>query len=115
MNVKHLDEIPIHTVTMHGAEGVKVRRLISDLDGAEHFAMRLFELEPGGHTPLHTHDWEHEIYILDGTGIVHYEGQDYPMTSGTVLLVPGGKEHRFRNTGQTPLRFLCIVPLRGDV
>jgi quercetin dioxygenase-like cupin family protein len=115
MNIKHSEEVPIQPVTTKGAEGVKVRKLISNLDGAEHFAMRMFEVEPEGHTPRHSHDWEHEIYVLDGQGIVHYEGQEYPLTSKNVLLIPEGKEHQFRNIGQSLLRFLCIVPMKGDV
>ena len=113
MNIKHVAEVALQAVTQEGAEGVKVRRLISDPDGAEHFALRQFELEPGGHTPLHTHDWEHEIYVLDGQGIIQYEGQEYPLTSGNVLLVPANTQHQFRNTGQPPFRFLCIVPMKG--
>ena len=115
MDVKQSKEIPLHTVAMRGAEGVTVRRLISNRDGAEHFAMRMFELEPEGHTPLHTHDWEHEIYVLEGQGIIQYEGQEYPLTSGNVLLVPANTQHQFRNTAQAPFRFLCIVPMKGDL
>jgi quercetin dioxygenase-like cupin family protein len=115
MNVKQSEEIPLHTVAMQGAEGVKVRRLISNRDGAAHFAMRMFELEPEGHTPLHTHDWEHEIYVLDGQGSIRYEGQEYPLSSGSVLLVPANTQHQFRNKDRSPFRFLCIVPMKGDV
>jgi quercetin dioxygenase-like cupin family protein len=115
MNIKHSEEIPLHTVTMQGAEGVKVRRLISNRDGAEHFAMRLFELAEEGRTPLHAHDWEHEIYVLEGRGIIHYEGQEYPLSPGNVLLVSANSQHQFRNSGQASFRFLCIVPMKGDV
>ncbi|MFH1179934.1 MAG: cupin, partial [Candidatus Bathyarchaeota archaeon] len=51
------------------AEKVKIRWLINEKNGALNFAMRRFEVEPGGYTPYHTHDWEHEVYVLEGEGV----------------------------------------------
>jgi quercetin dioxygenase-like cupin family protein len=95
---------------MEGAEGVTVRWLISKDDDAPNFAMRLFEVAPGGHSPLHIHDWEHEVYIVDGTGELEFEGGRRPFERGWFLFVPPGREHRFVNTGEDALRFLCLVP-----
>jgi quercetin dioxygenase-like cupin family protein len=97
-------------VKMDGAEGVTVRWLISKDDGAPNFAMRLFEVSPGGHSPLHSHDWEHEVYIVDGKGELAFEGDRMPFEKGWFMLVPPGREHRFVNTGEGALRFLCLVP-----
>ena len=36
--------------------------------------MRHFEIEPGGTTPLHEHEWEHEAFILTGGGVVYRQG-----------------------------------------
>ena len=41
-----------------GASKLKVRWLITKDIGAPNFAMRLFEMEPAGYSPLHTHDPE---------------------------------------------------------
>ena len=54
------------SVNIEGAKDVEIRWLISKEDGAENFAMRMFELQPGGHTPLHTHPHEHEVFIVEG-------------------------------------------------
>jgi len=64
----HYTEVPAEDVKEDDASGVKIRWLISRRDGAENFAMRCFEIEPGGHTPRHSHDWEHEVFILKGGG-----------------------------------------------
>ena len=72
--------------------------------------MRLFELKPGGHTPLHTHPHEHEVFIVDGQGIFVCEGKEHPFGPEYVIFVPGGEEHRFINTGDSVLRFLCLIP-----
>ena len=66
------------SVEIEGAEGVEVRWLISKDDGAENFAMRMFELGGGGHTPLHTHPHEHEVFVVEGEGVFVCEGQEYP-------------------------------------
>ena len=51
MKIKHNAEVPLNDVTMEGAAGCKVRWLVGEADAAPNFAMRQFELEPGGHTP----------------------------------------------------------------
>ena len=104
-------QIPAMDVTTEGAEGVTIRWLIAKNDGALRFQMRLFEVAPGGHTPLHTHDWEHEVFILEGEGVLTFEGGDHPFSAGHFAFVPEGKEHSFRNTGPDRLAFLCIVPV----
>ncbi len=53
-----------------GAHGTSVRWLITEKDGAEHFAMRLFEMNPGGQSPHHSHEWEHEVFVLEGECLV---------------------------------------------
>ena len=98
------------SVQMEGAEGVEVRWLISKDDGAENFAMRMFELAEGGHTPLHTHPHEHEVFIVEGEGVFVCEGREYPFEAEHFILAPGGTEHCFKNTGQSSLRFLCMIP-----
>ncbi len=68
MQIKKLDQVPANEVTMEGAAGCKVRWLIGEGDKAPTFAMREFEVEPGGHTPKHFHDYEHEVYVIEGKG-----------------------------------------------
>ena len=69
MKVEKSGNIRKSEVKVKGAEGVGIRWLISKEDGAENFAMRMFELERGGHTPLHTHPHEHEVFIVEGEGV----------------------------------------------
>jgi quercetin dioxygenase-like cupin family protein len=100
-------------VNVEGAKGVGIRVLISKDDGAPTFAMRMFELEPGGNTPLHRHPHEHEVFVLEGAGVFVHEGQNHPITPEDIVFVPGNDEHCFKNTGSSTLRFLCMVPLSG--
>lgn len=85
--------------------------LIAREDGAPNFAMRLFEIAPGGQTPLHIHSNEHEVFVLEGEGTVWREGKDVPIPPGTAVFVPGGEKHCFKNSGNAAFRFLCLVPV----
>jgi len=105
-------EVPEEKVKEEGAKGTRVRWLISDKDGAKNFAMRYFEVEPGGYTPRHMHDWEHEVFILSGEGKVIYEGQEWEIGPGYVVFIPPGKEHCFMNTGREKMVFLCLIPYK---
>lgn len=93
------------------AEGVHIRWLIDDKNGAPTFAMRHFIVEPKGHTPLHSHDWEHEVYILEGKGKIQYEQKEADISKGDAVFIEPNQLHQFRNTGDEPLKFICMVPL----
>ena len=111
MKIAHYTGIEASQVKEEGAQGVTIRWLISETDGAPNFAMRLFEVESGGQTPLHSHSWEHEVYILNGEGVVWKEGNEVAVRSGTAVYVPQNEKHCFKNTGRERLQFLCLIPI----
>ena len=106
----HYAEVEAAAVTESGAEGVRVRWLIAEQDGAPNFYMRRFELEPGGQTPHHTHPWEHEVYVLEGKGTVFGPDGAEAFRPGDVVYVPPGEEHHFEANRGRPAAFLCLVP-----
>jgi len=108
MKIEKSSNVTKSPVEMDGAKDVEIRWLKDD--GADNFAMRMFELQPGGHTPLHTHPQEHEIFALEGQGTFVFEGQEHPFEAEHVIFVPPNKEHQFRNSGQSVMRMLCIIP-----
>ena len=55
MNVFRYDTVQAEDVIVEGASRVKVRWLITKEMGAENFAMRIFEVETNGYSPLHVH------------------------------------------------------------
>jgi quercetin dioxygenase-like cupin family protein len=111
MKLAHSKDVAKAVVDHKGAKGVEIRWLISKEDGAPNFAMRMFEVHNGGQTPLHRHPHEHEVFVLEGRGIVVYEGKDHAIEPEDVVFVPGGTEHCFKNTGDGLLRFLCLIPM----
>ncbi|MEK6270715.1 MAG: cupin domain-containing protein [Planctomycetales bacterium] len=110
MKVDRAAEVNSQSVMMDGANGCSVRWLINDTDGAPNFAMRQFAVEPEGHTPKHSHPYEHEVYVLSGSGIVLEGDEEHPIAAGDFIYVGPDEIHQFRNTGTAPLTFLCMVP-----
>ena len=106
MIVRRVSEAEVNTEV----PGVALRTLIGEEQGAPRFAMRVFEVEPGGSTPFHDHWWEHEVFILSGQGVVRSVEGETPLQAEDAVLVPGGETHCFRNTGSTTLRFICCIP-----
>jgi len=106
----HFSRVKTDEVTECGAEGTKIRWLITKDDGAEHFAMRLFEMAPGGHSPNHSHKWEHEVFILEGECLVICGGERKKVGPGYAVLIPSNVMHNFRNEGSGVLKFLCLIP-----
>jgi quercetin dioxygenase-like cupin family protein len=111
MKLEDSKNIAKKPVEVDGAKGAEMRLLISKADGAENFAMRMFELQPGGHTPLHTHAHEHEVFIVEGGGTFVCEGQEHEFGAEYVIFAPPNAEHRFKNTGDSVLRMLCLIPM----
>lgn len=115
MKVAQCERIEAAPVETEGAVGCRIRCLIGEPDGAPSFSMRQFEVAPGGYTPKHSHGHEHEVFVLEGTGVVFEGDREHPLGPGTVVFVPPNQPHQFRNTGAVALRFLCLIPhpLRG--
>lgn len=112
MKIVDYKEVQADAVDFEDAKDVKVRWLISDKDNAPNFAMRLFEVGSGGYSPLHSHNWEHEVFILEGEGVVIGGEKETRIKSGTVVYVAPKEEHQFKNTGSKTLKFLCLIPLQ---
>lgn len=110
MKVVHYTDVELEPVYAEGAEKTMIRWLVAQKDGAPNFALRMFEVEPGGHTPYHTHDWEHELYVLSGNGALITERGDIPFKENDVMYVDPNMMHAFKNTGSETLKFLCIIP-----
>ena len=108
--VSHYSETPSQFFDGDVVKGVTGRVVIGKEDGAPNFCMRIFTLEAGGFTPRHSHEWEHEILIHQGSGQVYKENEWVDVDTGSVVFIPGNEEHQFRNTSDKDLVFACLVP-----
>ena len=110
MKIIHYTSVPPTHFNNGQANGVSGRVVIGRNDDANHFCMRVFEIAPGGHTPRHIHDWEHEIFIHAGIGEAYGLGTWHPLQAGDVLFVPANEDHQIRNIGKELFIFVCLIP-----
>ena len=112
MIVKHSNEVIKERPSLEGTERCSLRWLITQEDGAKNYAMRLFELEPGGSIPLHAHvNTEHEIFIIEGCGTLNDGKENYEIKRGDAIFTKPGDKHSFKNNSNQPLRFICVIPI----
>jgi len=114
MKITNLQQCQSSNVNMEGACGASRQVPIGKADGAPNFSIRVFTLEPGGHTPHHQHDSEHLNYILEGRGAVMEGETPRAVKAGDFVLVEPGEKHQYRNTGDSPLVFMCMVPSESE-
>ncbi|OQY38395.1 MAG: cupin [Candidatus Cloacimonetes bacterium 4572_65] len=110
MKLVSFDQVKLEDVNIEGALGTGIRWLISQKDNAPNFALRMFEVKPGGNTPFHKHAWEHEVFVLEGEGALVLQGETKPFKRYDSIYVDPEMMHQFRNEGDTTMKFLCIVP-----
>lgn len=111
MKITTLQEVPAKEIGMDGVKGASKQVPLGVDDGAPTFSMRVFTLEPGGHTPYHNHPWEHENYILRGSGVIRTGEEDRPVKAGDFVMILPEEQHQFRNSSDSEvLQFICLVP-----
>jgi quercetin dioxygenase-like cupin family protein len=108
----HYSEVELEEPNEEGIKDLKVRWLISKNDGAKNFAMRLFEVKPNGYSPLHQHDWEHEVFILQGNGVAWNKTKEEYFKEGDVFFIKPMEWHQFINTGNKILKIICLIPYK---
>lgn len=109
MIIKHYSDVKPGTYA-GTPDGVQVREMITGLDGAPNFSLRVFDVQPGVSTPFHTHEHEHEVFILEGRGTVRTEGSQTPFKPGDSVFIAPHEKHCFVADGNTQVRFICVVP-----
>jgi quercetin dioxygenase-like cupin family protein len=111
MKIVSLNQVEKNPVHMDGAEGASKQLPLGSADGAPVYSLRVFTVEPGGHTPFHNHPYEHMNYIIEGEGaLVNEKGEETPLKAGDFALVNPSEKHQYRNTGDQPFKMICGVP-----
>jgi quercetin dioxygenase-like cupin family protein len=116
MKVTSLDKTEKEIPTMEGAAGICKQVPLSRHDGAPTFCFRVFTLDPGGHTPYHTHPNEHLNYVIQGSGvIVTASGEERSIEKGDFALILPDEKHQYRNTSATDaMVVICAVPIEYE-
>lgn len=113
MIVSHLDQLDAKAINHPEVKHVLMKVLVSPKEGWDGYVMRVFEVGVDGYTPRHAHPWPHINYIIEGKGELMVNHKINAIEAGSFAYVPSDTLHQFKNVGQTPLKFICIVPEEG--
>lgn len=96
----------------HGDTYRLKRKYLARETGGQKIGTSLYELPPGARDwPLHFHHTNEEAYyFLEGEGTVRFPDGEEQVGPGDYVALPcePGHAHQVQNTGDVPLRFLCI-------
>jgi HTH-type transcriptional repressor of puuD len=66
------------------------------------------EFPPGAGIPLHTHNVEESVFILDGLATAVIGEDSFDLGAGDATWAPAGVPHRFVNRGDGPMRIYWV-------
>jgi len=92
------------------SEGSCRHVLIGPKEGAQHFAIRYFEIPPRGQSSFEHHLHDQGVVILKGRARVLLGWEIYEVGPGDAIYIPQDEQHQFENLGDEPLGFLCVIP-----
>lgn len=112
MKKKRFSDVPRVEIKKEGFRGMSARYLWSADDGCPNYALRIMEIEPGGHTSYHAHAEEHEFYFLEGeAAFVDAEGNETRLSPGDTVYSQPDEPHQIKNVGNTVMRMICTIPI----
>jgi mannose-6-phosphate isomerase-like protein (cupin superfamily) len=65
-------------------------------------------LPPGIAIPLHTHNVEESVFMIEGNGLVQIDDESFEVRTGASSWVPAGVPHCFENRGPGIMRIFWI-------
>ena len=69
---------------------------------------------PVGRAPDHFHKYDEVVYVLQGTGALHIDGETAPLVAGTCVHLPKGLVHCLENTGPGEMQVLGVFRPAGS-
>jgi mannose-6-phosphate isomerase-like protein (cupin superfamily) len=69
---------------------------------------------PVGRAPDHFHKYDEVVYVLQGEGALHIDGESAPLRAGTCVHLPKGLVHCLENTGPGEMQVLGVFRPAGS-
>jgi quercetin dioxygenase-like cupin family protein len=89
-------------------------RIVADpatgLRSATHFVGYI----PTARAPDHFHTYDEVIYVLDGEGVLHSEGEHHRLAPGSCIQLPARTVHCLENTGEALMRVVAVFRPAGS-
>jgi mannose-6-phosphate isomerase-like protein (cupin superfamily) len=64
--------------------------------------------------PMHYHRYNEVIYVMQGVGILHIDGEHNPLYPGACIHLPARILHQVENTGEIPMREVAVFVPAGS-
>ncbi|WP_050461899.1 cupin domain-containing protein [Herbaspirillum autotrophicum] len=100
-----VDNVP----TINRGGGVQTTPLATHFSAPEsRFTTGMSIYPVGKGAPLHIHNCDEQVTLLEGVGEVEINGEITPLKQYDSTYIAGGVTHAFRNKGDVPMRILWI-------
>jgi quercetin dioxygenase-like cupin family protein len=89
--------------------GVETRMLVSARNGAAQLCMFEQWIAPGNGAPTHSHPVEEVLTVRAGEAEMWMDQERITVSAGQSLIVPAGRKHGFRNSGNATLHLHAVL------
>jgi quercetin dioxygenase-like cupin family protein len=89
--------------------GVETRMLVSAGNGAAQLCMFEQWIAPGAGAPTHSHPVEEVLTVREGEAEMWMDEERIIVSIGQSLIVPAGRKHGFRNSGNLTLHIHAVL------
>lgn len=112
VQIVNYSEVKPEELKKGSAKDTWVRYLLDERVGANNFFLRIYEIEPGGRTPLDKHSYEHEVFVLEGKATLLTVKDGIPtmleVKEGDAIFIGSFELHQFINTSSGKFKMLCL-------
>lgn len=100
-----IDEVPL----VDRGDGVATTLLVgTERVGKTAFTSGLTRFPPGRAAPVHSHNCDEMVILLEGEGEVEVDGITKRLSRYDTTYIPADKPHRFNNVGDADLLILWV-------
>jgi len=103
-HILRIDSLPV----IDRGNGIQTIPLVTKETGSQQMTTGLTRFPAGAKVPLHSHNCEEQVTILEGEAEAEIDGQRHHLHAYDTTLVPANKPHRFVNVGATQLTILWV-------
>jgi putative monooxygenase len=86
------------------------QRLVTHETGAQNISSGVTRFEPGAKIPLHYHNIEEQVTIIEGEAVAIIDGERHTLRAYDTTYVPAGVAHHFMNESDGPMAILYVYP-----
>ncbi|MCF3142249.1 cupin domain-containing protein [Streptomyces platensis] len=98
----------------HATAGREYRVLADPSTGFRSGTHFVGDVPTGAPAPMHYHLYNEVIYVMQGTGILHIDGERNPIHPGACIHLPARTLHQVENTGDVPIREVAVFVPAGS-